>query len=407
MSPDTLTTPARPDREDGSGSDPGERLPAAAQPAGPEARRPRRRWILAASGIATALLVGGGVAVARSAGRGQDTAGGDAATAINLATVAVERRSLEEHTDLDGTLGYGDATQVSLAAQGTITDLAPIGSVVEQGETLLEVDGKPVPLLYGERPLWRPLGPDVDDGADVEQLEANMVALGIVTESELTVDQEWTDATTDAVEEWQESLGLEETGAVAPGDVVFRSGAVRVAEHPNPVGGQAGGGPVLGVTGSTRVVTVDLEANSQDLVEPGQAVDLVLPDGTETTGTVYSVGDVATSASSGDEDGGTGDGGGDTEATIEVVIALEDPEAGGRLDQAPATVRVVTSAAEDVLAVPVEALLALAEGGYAVDLVDGDGTTSLTAVELGAFADGWVEITGDVAEGDEVVIPRD
>ena len=59
-----------------------------------------------------------------------------------------------------------------------------------------------------------------------------------------------------------------------------------------------------------------------------------------------------------------------------------------------------------MLAVPVEALLALAEGGYAVELAHDDGTTSLVAVELGAFADGWVEVTGDVAEGDEVVVPE-
>ena len=83
---------------------------------------------------------------------------------------------------------------------------------------------EPVPLLFGDRPLWRDARPGVDDGADVDQLEANLVALGVVTADELTVDQDWTSATTDAVEDWQESLGREETGAVAPGDVVFLPG---------------------------------------------------------------------------------------------------------------------------------------------------------------------------------------
>ena len=58
-----------------------------------------------------------------------------------------------------------------------------------------------------------------------------------------------------------------------------------------------------------------------------------------------------------------------------------------------------------MLAVPVEALLALAEGGYAVEVSDGDGTTHLVGVELGVFADGLVEITGDVEAGDQVVVP--
>ena len=54
---------------------------------------------------------------------------------------------------------------------------------------------------------------------------------------------------------------------------------------------------------------------------------------------------------------------------------------------------------------PVEALLALAEGGYAVEVDDGGAATHLVGVELGVFADGWVEVTGDVEAGDQVVVP--
>jgi hypothetical protein len=68
------------------------------------------------------------------------------------------------------------------------------------------------------------------------------------------------------------------------------------------------------------------------------------------------------------------------------------------------TVRVTTRAATDVLAVPVDSLLALSEGGYAVERRTTSGT-ELVAVVTGAFASGWVEVTGDLAEGDEVVVP--
>jgi hypothetical protein len=61
--------------------------------------------------------------------------------------------------------------------------------------------------------------------------------------------------------------------------------------------------------------------------------------------------------------------------------------------------------AGDVLAVPARALLALAEGGWAVELVGPGGTTALVGVELGAVVDGMAEITGEVAEGDEVAVP--
>ena len=72
-------------------------------------------------------------------------------------------------------------------------------------------------------------------------------------------------------------------------------------------------------------------------------------------------------------------------------------------DGMPVTVVITTVAAEGVLAVPVEAVLALAEGGYALEVVDGGGATHLVGVELGVFADGMVEVIGDIAAGDEVV----
>ena len=92
--------------------------------------------------------------------------------------------------------------------------------------------------------------------------------------------------------------------------------------------------------------------------------------------------------------------------TVEVTIALGSPEATGTLDGAPVTVTITRETRPDVTTVPVDALLALAEGGYAVEVVDGDGTTRLVGVELGLFADGAVQVTGAVAPGDQVVVPR-
>ncbi len=86
-------------------------------------------------------------------------------------------------------------------------------------------------------------------------------------------------------------------------------------------------------------------------------------------------------------------------------IVLDDPAAATGLDEAPVDVEVVTDSRTDVMAVPVTSLLALAEGGYAVEVADGDGTR-LVAVEPGFYASGLVEITsGDIAPGDRVVVP--
>jgi hypothetical protein len=382
-----------PEPASGSSSAP----PPAAPPIPLDGRRGgRRRRLAVAGGVAAAALVGAGVLVWRDGGDG-DAADGGEAPAATTATAEVTLRDLEERTDLDGTLGYGDTRQLALNTPGTLTWLPAEGTVIDRGQSVAEVDDRAVPLLLGDRPLWRELGPGVDDGRDVELIEANLVALGVVSADDLTVDQEWTSATTEAVKDWQEALGWEETGRISPSDVVVEPAAVRVTARFAEPGGPASG-PALTVGGTAREVTVDLEATRQQMVEVGQKVDVELPDGSTTTGTIAEVGTVAVTPESDSP-------GPDPTPTIEVTVTLDDPAASGTLDQAPVTVWVVTSAAQDVLAVPVDALLALAEGGYAVERVTSGGT-ELVAVELGAFADGWVQVTGDVAEGDQVVVPE-
>ena len=91
---------------------------------------------------------------------------------------------------------------------------------------------------------------------------------------------------------------------------------------------------------------------------------------------------------------------------IRKTVTLDDPEAAQGLDEAPVDVEVISDRADDVLVVPVTALLALAEGGYAVEVVASDGSGFLVAVDPGLFADGFVEVTSDgLRAGMEVVVP--
>jgi hypothetical protein len=191
------------------------------------------------------------------------------------------------------------------------------------------------------------------------------------------------------VKRWQKALGLAQTGTLDPGQVVYEPGAVRVTKHLAEVGAQAGG-PVLQVTSTSRVVHVDLDAAKQADVHVGDAVQVELPDERRTGAEVASIGTVSTSQ--------------DGSSTLPVELTLDDPSAGGDLDEVPVSVLVTTSSAAGVLAAPVQALLALAEGGYAVEKVTGSSTTKLVAVELGPSAGGWVQVTGAVHEGDVVVV---
>lgn len=352
--------------------------------------RPRTALAGAATtgALAVAVLALGGGSAGGEGGRSGDRP----ADAAPAATAEVARRDLTDTEELDGTLGYGDATELTIPGSGTVTDLADEGAAVEPGGVVAELDGEPVVLLTGERAPWRDLHPGVGDGVDVEQLERTLVDLGFATAEDLGPDGDWTPATTEAVEALQASIGAEEDGALELGTAVFAPGAIRVASHLVERGAGAGA-PAMTVTGTQRIVTIDLPADDQGLVEAGQEVEVELPDGTEVAGVVYAVSDVVDEPA---QDGG--------DPTVEVVVAFADGADTGSVDQAPVDVSIITVAVEDALTVPVEALLALAEGGYAVERSDG----TLVGVELGGFADGFVQVTptsGSLEEGDEVVIP--
>jgi peptidoglycan hydrolase-like protein with peptidoglycan-binding domain len=350
----------------------------------------RRLAVAAAAGV---VLCGAAWWTGAKAGDrdGDQGTGGEPATA----TAEVTRRDLRAQEEVDGALGYGEARAVANRRQGTITALPSEGAVVTRGKTLYRVDGRPVPLLYGPLPAWRDLAVGVDDGPDVRQLERNLVALGYDPDRAITVDDHYTWATGAAVRRLQEVLGLVETGTFEPATAVWQPGAVRVGKLEAAVGDAARpGSPLLQVTGTDRQVTIDLDASRQPYVRVGDRVDLELPGDRATTGRVATVGKVASVPADGDG-----------EPTVELVVTLDKPGETGRLDQAPVDAAITTEVRRDVLAVPVGALLALAEGGYAVEVERGGGR-GLVGVETGLFADGQVEVEGEgLSEGDRVVVP--
>jgi multidrug efflux pump subunit AcrA (membrane-fusion protein) len=104
---------------------------------------------------------------------------------------------------------------------------------------------------------------------------------------------------------------------------------------------------------------------------------------------------------------GTVASGSGSSATITMQVSLTDPKAAGGLDQAPVQVAITTGSVTNVLVVPVDALLARANGGYAVE-VTGAGGHHLVPVTPGLFDDaaGLVQVTGaGLAAGQHVVVP--
>jgi membrane fusion protein, multidrug efflux system len=363
---------------------------------------------------AAVLISGGAVAgLVLTRDSGKDAA---ANPGLPPATAEITRTTLVDTKTVSGTLGYGAPASISASETGTLTWIAPVGSTVKRGEPLFKVDERPVVDLYGSLPMYRRLR-EGTNGRDVRQLERNLAALG---RTGFTVDATYTSATAAAVRAWQAKLGLPETGTVEPGQVVFTRGPIRIAGHLARVGATIGresaegGASVLSYTGTSRRVTVELEVADSALAVRGRTVTVKVPGRPAVRGRIARVGTVVTAqrttadGGAASAEGGAPDASGSaaSDASIEVAVAIADQKALGSLDRAPVDVDLVSSKREDVLAVPVAALLALAKGGFGVQVVAGDRTRTV-AVKTGMFAAGQVEVSGQgIAAGLSVGVPK-
>jgi hypothetical protein len=293
-------------------------------------------------------------------------------------------------------------------AQGLLTWLPDVGAVISQGQTLYDVDGNPVVLLYGSTPAYRTLaeGASASDvtGVDVRNLNDDLVALGYITSAELNGEPTdfgyWTKV---GVEALQKSLGMTQNGILTLGQAVFLPAATRItALGANTVLGGAAqpGTAILTATSTSRVVTIALDSGQQGQVAVGDPVTITLPNGQTTPGKVTSVGTVATTPSS--------NGGGSSSPTVTVLVTPDDPKGTGSIDQAPVEVSITTASVKSALVVPVNSLLALASGGYAIEVVGARGVHTLVPVTTGLFddANGLVGVSGPgVIARQRIVVP--
>lgn len=364
-------------------------------------RRHRRRTVA----VALAMVVVAGAVVGVIDPFHTGPASSSSRVATSLATVV--RRSLSQQTQVNATLGYAGSYSLVNQAQGTLTELPAVGTVIRQGQVLYEVNGSPVVLLYGATPAYRSLaeGASASDvaGPDVEELNADLVALGYASSSQLNpASDEFGSATKTALEALQAHLGVSQTGTLDLGQAVFLPTAARITTVTGTLGAPAQPGQALmTATSTSRQVSIALDASLQADVKVGDPVTITLPNNTTTPGVVSSIGTVATSSSS-------DNGGGGSAPTVTVDVAPTNPAATGSYDQAPVEVSITDSTVDDALVVPVNALLALSSGGYALEVVPPHGPHYLIAVTTGLFddADGLVQVSGNgLVPGMRVVQP--
>jgi hypothetical protein len=186
--------------------------------------------------------------------------------------------------------------------------------------------------------------------------------------------------------------GAASTGSTGAGSSTTGSGSS---------GASAGGSatPILTTSATNLVVTVDLDATKQSEAKLKEPVTVELPDGSTVNGKITAVSPIATSTSSGSSSSSPSASA--PSATIPVTVSLEKHTDTRGLDQAAVSVNFEEQVANNVLSVPVTALLATQGGGYAVQ--EAAAPHKLIPVTPGLFAAGYVQISGpDVQDGMQV-----
>jgi membrane fusion protein, multidrug efflux system len=362
------------------------------------------------AGLAGAAAVGAAAAVSLTGG-GTSPA---APQPPRLATATVNRTTLTESALVEGMLGYQMSAPMINAMTGTYTWLPAPGRTVRPGQTLYRVDDQQVVLLPGRVPAWRSFELGMTSGPDVGQLTAALIAGHYATDLLTAPSDEFTWATAAAVERWQAARGLMATGQIPLGQIVFMRGPIRVGAWQVAEGGVAQPGQeAYLVTTDRRVVTVPVTPD-MPVVHVGQPVSIILASQATTPGRVTSIGPPPADASLGGSgsassgaDGGTGGSSAAQGATSFVFITPASPAATGTGDGVPVQVSLAIQVARGVLSAPVTALLALAGGGYGLEVVLPSGAHRLIGVHTGIFASGRVQVSGaGLTPGTKVVVSQ-
>ena len=367
-------------------------------------RRTGRR--LTVAGVVLVAVAGAAAgAMALSAhGKAQDP---KVAGVPSAQTTAVVRTDLSDSQSLTGTLGFGGPTTVGGTGKGVVTRLPKAGSTVARGKPLYWVDDRPVMVFFGDTPMFRTLDKPGVSGRDVTVLAQNLSALGydigpLEHGGEPRVKgstggagptTKLTPALDAALKRWQRDTGQQQTGALDPAQVAVLPGTVRVSGLSAQLGDPAAA-DVLTVTSVDKAVAVKVDAADSDPIHQGDKVSITLPDTKVVPGEVTSVGQSVQGGGDDEEAGVTGP------PSLQVTVTPTHGADVKKLESASVQVRFTTETRKGVLAVPVGALLALREGGYAVQRPDG----KLLGVRTGLFAKGMVEVSGQgLAAGIRVV----
>ncbi len=351
----------------------------------------QRRVLAAAVGVLilpSALLLGTSIAGAADDDQVDDPAVTESPTdssASDISTVDVQRRDLSFDYEATGTVEAARTTDVGSPAAGRVLATAEPGSLVTWS-VIARVDDRATVALNGDVPMWRDLSVG-DIGEDVTQLETALVALGFDPDNDVTVDDEFTYATSVMVADWQEALDIDDNGTVLQSDVLMISEPMRVSSIVADVGAAvATGDPLVVLESESQVITTEITVADAVTLGIADPVTLQMPDRTELAGTVQSINRSA-------------------DASVRsVVIEFDDNSQVPAFGGITVSVNWNTAIAVDVLTLPADTFRRLETGAYVVDVLDGNGSIRSVDVQVGVSVGTFVEVLG-LAEGTTVARP--
>jgi membrane fusion protein, multidrug efflux system len=301
---------------------------------------------------------------------------------VDATTTSTDTTTTGTSTSTTGTTTATGTTTTGTTTTGTTTTGTTTTGTSGTATTLTKTPGKKTPTTSGTsstRALARELA----------ELKAELTTVKAELKAAAKADKPSGSGTSGS--------GTSGSGTSGSGSGASGSGASGSGTSGS---GSGGGTTEILTTNSTQlVVTVDLNASLQSEATLGEKVLVEMPDGSTVGGKVTAVSSVAQSSDSGDDGSGGGGSGGSggsgssgSSATVPITITLDKRAKGAGLDQASVSVNFTQAKANNVLSIPVTALIATSGQKFAVQ--EAAAPYKLIPVTTGLFAAGDVQISG-------------
>ena len=188
---------------------------------------------------------------------------------------AGQKGNLADTVEASFTLARAGSAELTSPASGTVTKVrTKEGAKLGPLTPLFDVNGVTIRGIPSVVPLYRDLA-EGDEGEDVKALQR---ALAITGYDPGDVDGDFGDGTVEALTDWQEANGLDETGKLALAGFVSYTPGATILDLAVEVGAKAGPGTAVATVGRPGTMVAEAQASQLDVgqLKTGQTARLTL-----------------------------------------------------------------------------------------------------------------------------------